>query len=76
MNSPQVIVNVQGGGGSPQDYQALAAKIGKEIGTHARALFTQELRRQMRPGGCCKDAERWKRPQAFKPVTLPARGSP
>jgi hypothetical protein len=51
VNSPQVIVNVLGGAGSPQDYQALAAKIGKEIETHARALFTQELRRQMRPGG-------------------------
>jgi len=44
-------VNVKGSAGTPDQNQDLANKIAQQMKGHAQALVTQEIRRQMRPGG-------------------------
>lgn len=50
INAP-VTVNVQGGGGTPEQNQDLADRIGKTVQAQVREIAARELRQQMRPGG-------------------------
>jgi hypothetical protein len=44
-------INVSGGGGTPDQNQDLANKIGQEVHKAARQMVTKEIRTAMRPGG-------------------------
>jgi hypothetical protein len=55
--APQIIVNnaptinVQGSGGTPEQNSDIANKIVKRFEESAKALVTDQIRTQMRPGG-------------------------
>jgi len=51
VSSPTINVTVNGSAGTPDQNTDLATKIARQMKDQAQALFAQELRRQMRPGG-------------------------
>jgi hypothetical protein len=49
--APNINIKVEGGSRGPEADAALAGQIGKSVADSVRKVATEEIRRQMRPGG-------------------------